>query len=404
MLLAPPRLIRAVMCATALLVSAGSLIAQQARVEDAIRQLNADDAFRAVLTLNDVIAQNPGNAPMIARAHAVRAMAYLTMNQPERAKAAVDLAIKADPAFVPAAADLNSATLALFESARSPAPANAEAAAQAAEKSGQFQQAFLSYLSAYQSLPNPAPLNDDRRLRERIITVVQKLGTAPIVPREAIDHARKADQLLEAEAVLGGSAGASSTSAAAELKEAIRIAPWWPDATFKLATVLQRLQRVDEALLNLNLYKLADPQGAAAAIAARTAAPPPAAMPTRALPVAPKAGSATVTVYRSWNYFGSSNRVNIDCNGQRIAELQNSRVVTFKVPAGKHTLKFEGDDEMQVEVEAGRDYYFRSSVGGMGFNTRAVAADEAKAYLKEKTPKANDKKRTMATECKAFAQ
>ena len=402
---------KTVLIAVAFVFSATAAPAQQATIDEAIRQLKADDAFRAVLTLNDVIAQNSGNARLSARAHALRAMAYLALNQPERAKAAVDLAMKADPTFAPASGELNAATMALFDSAKSPAPANPEAAGQAAEQAGEFQRAFLSYLSAYQSLPNPAPVNDDRRLRERIIGAVQKLATAPIVPREAIEHARKADQLIEAEALLGGSAGASSQSAVVELQQAVRIAPWWPDATFKLATTLQKLQRVDEALLNLNLYKLADPQGYAAALAAKSpaarvpsaaAAAPPAA--ASAVPVAPKQGTATITVYRSWNYISSSARVNIDCNGQRIAELQNSRVVTFKVPAGKHTLKFRGDDEIQLEVEAGREYYFRSSVGGMNFNTRAVAVDEAKAYLKEKTPKPNDKKRTMTTECKAFAQ
>jgi tetratricopeptide (TPR) repeat protein len=392
---AHPPLATALLLAVTLATLPVLTFGQAPGVADAIRQLQAGDAFRALLTLNEVVGQTGLDAQTLARAHAVRAMAYLEMNQPERARAAVDLALKANPGFVPSAADVNSATSALFESAKAPATANPEAAGQAAEQAGQFQQAFLSYLSAYQALPNPAPMNDDRRLRERIITIVQKLGTAPIVPREAIDHARKADQLIEAEAILGGTAGAGSQSAATELRLAVRSAPWWPDAAFKLAQVSQKLQRVDEALLNLTLYRLADPSGYAASVNKTTAAPAattPAAATPATVPV--PAGTATIHFYRASNYIGSSRRAKIACNGQPMAELQSGRIVSFKAPAGTVTLKLH-KDEFPLEVAAGATYYFKVS---LNFDARAVPPEEAAAEVKGK--RANDMKRISSSECK----
>jgi tetratricopeptide (TPR) repeat protein len=401
-------LIRAPTIALSLLVLASqtSVAAQApARMADAIQQLRAGDAFRALLTLNEVVAQNPNDGGLVARAHALRAMVYLAQEQPERARASAAQAIKADPSFVPSADELNPATMALFESTRVAVPANPEAAGQAAEQAGQFQQAFLSYLSAYQALPNPAPRDDDRRLRERIIRVAQKLGTPPIIPPEAQDHVRKADQLLEAEAVLGGTAGTSTQSAASELSQAIRIAPWWPEATFKLAGVLQKLQRVDDALVNLNLYKLADPQGYAAVTAAKAPAPvaAPAAAP-RPAAVAPvvKTGTGTIYIYRTSNFFGGSARGKVDCDGYRMAELQNGRVVTFTAPAGKHLVKIH-HDSFEVAVEPGGTYYFRSSIGASSLNSRVVTPDEGVAEIKQKNLKANDTNRVTTTQCTAPA-
>lgn len=136
-----------------------------------------------------------------------------------------------------------------------------EAAGETAQQAGRFQDAFEAFVSAYQALPEPPSPNDDRRLRDRIIRTAQRLDAVPAIPLAAREHALKADQLLDAEAILGATAGASSQAAVIELRSALRAAPWWAAPTMKLATTLQKLQRVDEALLNLNLYKLADPVG-----------------------------------------------------------------------------------------------------------------------------------------------
>lgn len=394
--------IRAALIAVLVIAGGNSAVATQPTpaLDEAIQQLRAGDAFRAVLILNDIVAQNPVDPRLVARAHAVRAMAYLTLNQPERAQAAVALARNADPSFVPSAQDVNPATIALFAAA-GPGTSNPEADARFAEQSGNYQQAFLGYLTAYRALPVPAPRADDQRLRERIIRVVQRLPAAPVIPADAQAHARKAGQLLEAEAILGTTSGASSVTAAEELTKALRIAPWWPQATFQLATVQQRLSRVDDALMNLNLYKLADPDGYAKAAARTTPAPPAARNAVASAASVPPAGFGTVHVYRRYNYIGSASRADVSCDNLRMAALQNRRVVTFKVPAGRHTITVH-KDTFELDVVPGAEYFFKTNPGA-GWNTRPVLADEARKEIKDHNLKPNEPKHVTSTECRVVS-
>jgi len=385
--------------AAALVLTLPVLVAQSpTTLADAIAQLRAGDTFRAVLTLNEIVSQNAGpsgDRQLVARAQALRAMAFLAQSQPERAQAAVALALKAAPDFVPPAEEVNAATLALFSAASGPRPANPEADGQSAEQAGNYQQAFLAYLGAYRALPVPAPSADDQRLRERIIRVVQRLPATPAIPAEAQEHGRKAQQLLDAEAILGSAAGPSSITAADELVRALRIAPWWPQATFQLATVQQRLSRVDEALMNLNLYKLADPDGYAAAAAKTSANATPAVTGAPTVPAQP----GTVHVYRRYNYVGSAARADVGCDGLRMAELQNRRVVTFTVPAGSHVITVH-KDTFALDVIANQEYYFKTNPGMGGWNTKPVAADEARKEIKEHNLKPNEAKRVTSSECR----
>ncbi len=385
--------------AAALVLTSAALRAQPTpAVADAIAQLRTGDTFLAVLTLNEIVSQNSGpsgDRQLVARAQALRAMAFLAQSQPERAQAAVALALKAAPDFVPPAEEVDAATLALFSAYRGPRAANPEADGQAADQAGNYQQAFLAYLEAYRALPAPAPRADDQRLRERIIRVVQQLPARPAIPADAQEHARKAQQLLDAEAILGGAAGASSITAADELARALRIAPWWAQATFQLATVQQKLSRVDDALMNLNLYKLADPDGYAAAAAKTSANATPAVTGAPAVPAQP----GTVHVYRRYNYVGSAARADVGCDGLRIAELQNRRVVTFVVPAGPHVITVH-KDTFAIDVIANQEYYFKTNPGMGGWSTKPVAADEARKEIKEHNLKPNEAKRVTSSECR----
>lgn len=366
---------------------------------EAVRLLRSGDALTGLMSLNDVVNQPGNDAATMARIHAFRAQAYLMLDQPERAKAAMALSLKADPNVTLAAGEFTPAVIALFDDARKPPSTDPEAAGQTAELERRFQQAFLSYLTAYQALPNPAPDADDRRLRERIIRVVQRLDTAPAIPAEAREHVRKADALLEAEAILGGAAGSSQT-AATELRMAVRSAPWWPDAAFKLAQISQKLQRVDEALLNLAMYRLADPAGYAAS--AEKANPrAPAAPVAPAAPAAP-AAVGTVVVYRPSMFIGSAARAKVECNGVRMADLQNGRVVRFTAPVGDQALNFAGK-KLTVKVEGGQTYYYRIAPAMMGMSLKTPTAAEAAAEFKEENVKDNDAKRTMSSECKPVA-
>ncbi len=214
-----------------------------------VAQIEAGDFLIGLMTLNEVVAP-ASNADLrtVARAHVYRAQANLGLRQPLRARTAALLALKADASVIVTAPQFSAAVVTLFDELRRPGGVDWEATGLAAEKSGRYYEAFTAYLNAFQALPDPAPAGDDHRLRERIIEVVARLETRPAIPQEASDHLAKATQLLEAEALFGGAGTASSAAAAAELRQAIRFAPWWPDATFKLAGLLQKLQRLDEAL------------------------------------------------------------------------------------------------------------------------------------------------------------
>lgn len=366
-----------------------------------VGHIKAGDYFRAVMTLNEAVAQlgaQPGSATTLARVHAHRAAAYVGLDQPERAQAAVLLALGADPDVAIGPGEFSPAVVALFADARHPA-SNPEAAGDAAVQGGRLQRAVLSYLTAYHALPDPPPAADDRRLREKIIKVVAQLGTAPLVPPDARARVAKADQLLGAEAILGSSAGSSSQAAAAELRRAVRAAPWWAEATFKLATVLQTLQQPEEALLNLNLYRLADPDGYAAMIARTTAANP--SEPVARLVVPKTIGPAVVYVYWPPQKMGGGH-AKVYCDANRVADLNSRHYVRLSVPAGMHTLKFH-NTSLPVSVDGGHTYYMRASVEGFipRIALRLIAPEEAIAEMKTTNVELNDPRKTYSAGCSA---
>jgi hypothetical protein len=292
--------------------------------------------------------------------------------------------------------------VATLAAAVSQATENPELTGDAAEQAGRFQTAFFAYLNAFQSLTDPRLPSDDQRLREKIIKVVQKMEIKPLVPQSARTHLEKADSLLKAESVLGSGGAATQQAAAAELRQAVLIAPWWPDATFRLATVLQKLQRLDEALLNLSLYKLADPAGYLAS--AEKANPPKVEPPSSTQLVAPAEKreplAGMIHVYRPGKFQGSAARAKVECNGQKTAELQNDRFVILTAMPGTHALKI-GGREFTLEVEGGHEYYFRTSSGMRGWTVRGASPEEARAEMQERSLRPGDANRIYSTECRA---
>lgn len=379
----------------------------QALLATAISQTRSGDFFRALLTLNDVIGQlsdRPGESATLARVHAYKALAYIGLDQPERAKASALEALKADPQITIDADEFGPKVVALFGGARRPAAGNPEAAGQTAEQAGRFQEAFLAYLNAFQSLPEPPARTDDQRLREKIIRVVQKLDTKPVIPPEAREHLKKADDLLGADAILGSSGTTAPQQAAAvELRLAVRSAPWWPDATFQLATVLQKLQRVDEALLNLNLYKLADPAGYAATVnRANPVRVPEISSPLPAPERAPIV-AAILNVYwpKSARAFGAGSQ-KVFCDDQRVADLEKDRFIVLKAVPGTHTVKFR-DKTVSALFEGGKEYYLRVQIEGYPAHLAIHVANpgESAAEMRDKQISLNDTKNTYSTECAA---
>jgi tetratricopeptide (TPR) repeat protein len=366
-------------------------------LRNGIARVEAGDFQLGVMMLNEVVAPgSKADAATIARAHAYRAQGFLGLKQPDNARAAAMLAVKADANLSitspPFARDL----VALFEEIRRPAAApSPETAAAIAEQAGNQQEAFAAYVAAYQALSVPAPLEDDRRLREKIITLARRLGP-PAIPQDARAHYTKADQLLAAQEILKTGRTASLEAAAIELQSAVRIAPWWADATFKLAKVLQELQRVDAALMNLELYRLADPEGYAKATAATVTASPERS-DARVEP--PRA--ATVHLYWPKQSRGGGPKKTY-CDGVLVAELRDGHFIALTVPGGSHNFKVTSKSETFL-FEPGKNYYVRASVEGFPamFKLRLVDANEAAAELREKSITANEPAHTYSNQCTA---
>lgn len=377
-----------------------------------ISQIQARDFVNALVTLNDVVAEQtnrPEQAATLATAHAYRAVAFIGLDQPEWARGAALDALKADPRIVVTSAAFGARVAALFESARSPAR-DPEAAAKAAEAAGRFQDAFLGYLSALQSLPEPPPAAADQRLRERIIAVVEKLEPKPSVPEEARTRLARAEALLGQESAASEMATAQAT---AELRKAVRLAPWWPEAMVKLATTLQRSGRFDEALINLGLYELADPVGyrAISGPGSPTAVtrPAPVASPAAVAAPAPAADPNTAAVAVIYIYFPHAARAmgtksKVLCDGTKVADLAHEHYIALNAAAGYHNVEFKGRNASGA-FEAGRTHYIRVGIEGYPahFALRIVEAEKAVAEIREKQVLPNEAQNNFSATCTSVA-
>lgn len=121
-------------------------------------------------------------------------------------------------------------------------------------------------------------------------------------------------------------------------------------------------------------------------------APPPAAAPS-------PTGRGTIVIYRPSAFVGGARRMKIECNGVKVADLQNGRIVTLKANAGSHNLKVQGK-EATVDVVPGGEYFLRAGPGAMGVSLKVVPNGEAAAEMKERKVKPNDADRIYSEECK----
>ncbi|HUJ79829.1 MAG TPA: PDZ domain-containing protein [Nitrospiria bacterium] len=132
-----------------------------------------------------------------------------------------------------------------------------EAPARAAEQAGRAQEAFQGYLAALRELPDPPPVEVDRRIRERIIHLALQLDPPPAIPDEA---KHRADDAAAAVSGAGSSDGpAGSGDALTAWKESLLLAPWWADAYYHYAAALEQQGDYEKAARNLKLYLLAAP-------------------------------------------------------------------------------------------------------------------------------------------------
>ncbi len=96
----------------------------------------------------------------------------------------------------------------------------------------------------------------DNALREKVIKLALELKPAPAVPEEARRHFVMAATLQKQ-----AKTEADYDLPIQEYGKALLIAPWWSDAYYNLGIALELKRRYTEAIGNLKLSVLADPQG-----------------------------------------------------------------------------------------------------------------------------------------------
>jgi tetratricopeptide (TPR) repeat protein len=141
--------------------------------------------------------------------------------------------------------------------------ATVEQSGEVAEQAGNLRGAFDTYVAAIASLPLGASGEAEESLRERIVKLAARLNPRPSLPEDANRHFAYGLAAIDE----GKKSGDSSNldEAIDELHQAVRIAPWWPDAYFNLGIVLEMRERYGDATRNLKLYLLAAPNSPDAA-------------------------------------------------------------------------------------------------------------------------------------------
>lgn len=95
---------------------------------------------------------------------------------------------------------------------------------------------------------------EEHQLKRRCVLAAQKMNPAPTVSEEAERHLARGQAGMEI-----GSSPAEFNDAAAEFNQAVRLAPWWPDAYRGLATALDKSGSYQGAIDAYQFYLLAAP-------------------------------------------------------------------------------------------------------------------------------------------------
>lgn len=133
--------------------------------------------------------------------------------------------------------------------------ADAESDGRAAEQAGRHREALSQYVSALQSAPSGS--DKDFALRRKIIEVAGKVKPAPAIPEEATRFLARGRAAVSAAKDEQG-----FQRAANEFHQALKLVPWLADGYYNLGVVLDKAGRYAEAIQNLKLYLLANPNTA----------------------------------------------------------------------------------------------------------------------------------------------
>ena len=225
------------------------------------------------------------------------------------------------------------------------------------------------------------------------------MDPTPPIPADARKHLENVKALEEAHTLLGaGTTAATATAVHSELQAALRLAPWWPEALFRLAQTQQTLGQLESAVATLALYKLADPAGLArAALAAEST--PTAAEPVLAPEPEALMGPGTIVVY--WSpQFRKGGRPRIKCDGARVADLAKGRLIRISAEPGLHEVALP-QEKAGVRILPGSLAYLRVAVGGFPARAqiREVTVAEAESEIAEKGIGPNEANKTYSTTC-----
>ncbi|MDE2293050.1 MAG: hypothetical protein KGL53_13295, partial [Elusimicrobia bacterium] len=116
---------------------------------------------------------------------------------------------------------------------------------------GRLGQALASYEEALVGVQGDD--DADLRLRRKVIKAVTSAGAQPPVPEEARRHAVRAQVLTRTEKEAG------FAPAAAELEQAVLLAPWWGDGYYNLGLMQEGAKDYAGAARSLRLCLLASP-------------------------------------------------------------------------------------------------------------------------------------------------
>jgi len=98
---------------------------------------------------------------------------------------------------------------------------------------------------------------EDNALREKIIALVQKMRPRPALPQEARRPFMKGTTFMK-----DATSASDYELAITSYKEALLIAPWWPEAYYNLALTQESAGKFDEAIQSLKFYLLTKPKDA----------------------------------------------------------------------------------------------------------------------------------------------
>jgi hypothetical protein len=145
------------------------------------------------------------------------------------------------------------AARAAAEAARQAKLRQTEQAGDQAAQAGDLDTALASYEEVLVAVQGNGA--EDQRLREKIIKTVIASKTTPPIPEEARRHAIRAQVFVKTQQSAGFAPGA------AEMAQAVLIAPWWGDGYYNLGVMQEGAEDYAGAIRSLRLSVLADPHG-----------------------------------------------------------------------------------------------------------------------------------------------